>query len=466
MNDSKANKRRLSLTEGNVWKTLLFYCLPLFGSAMFQQIYSLVDLLIVGNFSADGENALAAVGEATIILNVLLAFALGANGGLSVVVAKHCGKGDNKGVRETVNTAIITFGVMCVLVMTVGFSCGNAFMAVMDVDETITADSLSYLYIYTGSLPFVFAYNLGCGILAALGDSKTPFIFLVMSSLLNIGLDLLFVRGLHADVAGAAWATFISQALATILTVIVLVKRLHGIKSEQKPRIFSGNICKELLAAAVPVILQNSFVSVGNFFVQKRINSIGVGAAAGFTAAFKLVSLANTAVGNMVSGIANFCSQNKAAENYGRVKKGVGVGMIYCVSISIIFTIIFVSFPEFFTKIFITDPSDEAKNCSQQFLTYVSLFLPIVCVKLVCDGAVRGCGGNIGFTVSTFSDLIIRVVFVYILTGVGLGFTGVCAAWMIGWTLGMFVAVGFYLAIKCLRGYTITGKPKKAKLAD
>ncbi|MCD7729349.1 MAG: MATE family efflux transporter [Clostridia bacterium] len=463
MMEKVVKKRQLLLTEGNVWKTLILYCLPLFGSAMFQQIYSLVDLLIVGNFSADGEAALTAVGEATIILNVLLAFALGANGGLSVVVAKHCGSGDNKGVRETVNTALITFGVMCALVMTVGFSCGKVFMTVLEVEDYIVADSISYLYIYTGSLPFVFAYNLGCGILAALGDSKTPFIFLVMSSVLNIGLDFLFVCGLHADVAGAAWATFISQALATILTVVVLVKKLTKIKSEEKPKKFNKVICKDLLAAAIPVILQNSFVSVGNFFVQKRINQISVGAAAGFTAAFKLISLANTAVGNMVSGIANFSSQNKAAGNFGRVKLGVLAGMVYCVAISIIFATIFACFPSFFTKMFITDPSEDALNCSISFLRYVSLFLPVVCVKLVCDGVVRGCGGNVGFTVSTFSDLIIRVAFVYILTGIGWGFNGVCAAWMIGWALGMLVAVGFYFGIKCLRGYTITGKQKALK---
>lgn len=170
-------KKSLSLTEGNVWKTMLLYCLPLFGSAMFQQIYSLVDLLIVGNFSANGEAALTAIGEATVIINILLAFALGANGGLSVVVARHFGAADYKGVRETVSTALITFGTMCAVVMTVGFSCGNAFMSVLDVEESLVSDSITYLYIYTGSLPFVFAYNLGCGILAALGDSKTPFLF-------------------------------------------------------------------------------------------------------------------------------------------------------------------------------------------------------------------------------------------------------------------------------------------------
>lgn len=453
-------KKSLSLTEGNVWKTMLLYCLPLFGSAMFQQIYSLVDLLIVGNFSANGEAALTAIGEATVIINILLAFALGANGGLSVVVARHFGAADYKGVRETVSTALITFGTMCAVVMTVGFSCGNAFMSVLDVEESLVSDSITYLYIYTGSLPFVFAYNLGCGILAALGDSKTPFLFLVMSSVLNIGLDFLFVYGLHTDVAGAAWATFISQAIASVLTVIVLVFKLRKIKSEQKPAVFNKKICRDILAAAIPVILQNSFVSVGNFFVQKRINNISVGAAAGFTAAFKLVSLTNTAVGNMVSGIANFSSQNKAAGNYGRVKQGVGVGMLYCLAISTIFTVIYAVFPSFFTKMFITDPSQDALNCSISFLRYVSLFLPIVCVKLVCDGAVRGCGGNIGFTISTFTDLIIRVAFVYILTGIGWGFDGVCAAWAIGWTLGMFVAAGFYMAIKCLRGYTITGKPR------
>jgi len=467
MENVKAKKSGTAdLTNGNVFKILLLYTLPLLGSAMVQQAYSLVDLLVVGNFAANGQDALTAVGEANTMVNILLAFALGCNGGCSVIIAKYFGARNNKKVRETVNTAMITFSIMCAVVMILGFSLAVPSMYLLDVtDPAIEKDALTYLYIYTGSLPFVFLYNVGCGICSALGDSKSPFLFLVCSSLLNVGLDLLFVCAFHWDVAGAAWATLISQAISCVLTVVVLIKKLGGIKSEEKPSRFNGRICRDLLITSVPIILQNSFVSVGNFFVQKRINQISLDAAAGFTTGFKLVQIANVGVGNMSAGLANFCSQNKAAGKYGRIRLGYLAVMCYCMAVSLIFLILCEALPRPLTMLFINKQSatEEAINCSMLFLRIVSAFLPIVCVKIVSDSAVRGCGGNLGFTVSTFTDLILRVAFVYILVGAGMEFPGVCWAWAIGWILGMCVAVGFFLFIPCLRK---NYRPKESLLTE
>lgn len=440
------------LTRGNVWKVLLLYCLPIFGSAMVQQLYSLVDLLVVGNFAANSNLAVNAVGNATTVVNILLAFALGANAGCSVTVAKYFGAKNHTKVRETVNTSIITFAALCAVTMVLGFAFGNLSMDALSVDASYRADCLTYLYIYAGSLPFVFLYNTGCGICSAMGDSKTPFIFLVVSSLLNVVLDLVFVCVFHWDVAGAAWATFISQAISAVLTAYVLARKLKKLPCEDKPRIFVKNISRDLMITSVPVILQNAFVSVGNFFVSKRINSISLDATTGFTAAFKLVSMANMGVSQMTSGLANFCSQNKAVGENRRILKGFFAVLVYCLITNAIFMAAFISAPEFFTRLFVDSEklTADALAYSCNFIVIVSSFLPVVCVKIVCDGTVRGCGGNLGFTISTFTDLILRVVFVYILVG-PLGFPGVSWAWAIGWSVSMFVAVGFFLAIPCLR---------------
>ena len=441
------SSKTVNLTTGGVWKTLLMYSLPLFGSAMVQQLYSLADLLVVGNFAEDGALAVDAIGNANVIINVLLAFALGANGGCSVVIARHFGEKDNKRVRETVNTAVISFSALCAFIMAAGFGFANLLLKALSVDGSYYNDCFEYLYIYIGSLPFVFLYNLGCGICSALGDSKTPFIFLVISSVLNVGLDLLFVCVLHLDVAGAAWATFISQAAACVLTVIVILRKLKSIRPEEKPKIFDRRILKELTVTSVPIILQNSFVSVGNFFVNKRINLLGTDATTGFTTAFKLTSMANMGVVSMTNGLANFASQNRAAGEYARIKKGYLAVLCYALVTSLIFVAVYVSCPQFFTRLFVQQEklTDAAMEYSVQFITIVSCFLPTVCVKIVSDGAVRGSGGNIGFTVSTFTDLLLRVALVYILTEIGWGFSGVCWAWAIGWSISMFVAVGFML---------------------
>ncbi|MGN0806355.1 MAG: MATE family efflux transporter [Candidatus Coproplasma sp.] len=447
-------EKTVDLTEGNVWKVLLLYSLPLLGSAMVQQAYSLVDLLVVGNFAQNGQTALTAVGEATTMVNILLAFALGCNGGCSVIIAKYFGAKNYLKVRETVNTSAITFSAMCAVVMALGFSLAVPSMYLLDVtDPEVMGDSLTYLYIYVGSMPFAFLYNVGCGISSALGDSKTPFLFLVFSSVVNVGLDFLFVCVFHWDVAGAAWATLISQAAACVLTVAVLVRKLKSIKSEEKPKLFDKKICKDLMVTSIPIILQNSFVSVGNFFVQKRINLISLDAAAGFTTSFKLVQIANVGVSTMTGGFANYCSQNKAAGKFRRIRQGYFAILTYAMSVSLIFLILCETLPYQLTMAFINPDSitEEAISCSMLFLRIVSAFLPVVCVKIVSDGAVRGCGGNLGFTISTFTDLLLRVAFVYILVGVGMGFSGVCWAWAIGWTVSMLIAITFYIFIPCLR---------------
>lgn len=451
----------LNLTSGNVWKTLLLYSLPLFGSALVQQFYSLVDLLIVGNFAQEGALAVDAIGNATVIINVLLSFAFGANAGCAVIVAKYAGAKDNKKLRETINTALISFSVLCAILMTAGFGFGNLSLKALSVHGAYYNDCLDYLFIFVGSLPFVFLYNLGCGILSALGDSKTPFLFLVVSSVLNIALDFLFVCAFHLDVAGAAWATFISQTVACVLTAFVLVKKMRAIKSDEAPLRFNKHILKELTVAAVPVILQQSFVSIGNFFVNKRINTLDTtgDAITGFTTAFKLVYIANSSVISLTNGLSNFASQNKASGQHSRVKQGYLAVLVYSFAISVFFTVFMVALPKELTSIFIQKEklTEAAMAHSVQFLTIVGAFLPMVCVKIVSDGAVRGCGGNLGFAISTFSDLILRVALVYILIDAGWGFSGVCWAWVIGWAVGTVIALAFWFGTKYKLSKGISG---------
>lgn len=450
-------KSSVDLTCGSVWLTLLKYTLPLFGCAMVQQLYSLVDLLVVGNYAKEGALAVDAIGNATNVINILLAFAIGANGGCSVIIAKHFGAKDSVKVRETVHTSAITFSAMCAVIMAVGLGFAPQLLRALSVHGSYFDSCLCYLYIYTGSLPFVFLYNVGCGICSALGDSTTPFIFLVISSLLNVVLDLLFVLPLNMDVAGAAWATFISQAVSSILVAIVLARKLRAIRPDRKPKLFDKAIFGDLCATSVPIILQQSFVSVGNFFVMKRINLIGEDATTGFTTAFKLVTISNTGVINMTNGLANFASQNKAAEKYERIRAGYLAVLTFTLAVTLAFMAVLLSIPEQLTRLFVQSDklTPAAIDYSRQFLIIVSCFLPTVCVKIVSDGAVRGCGGNLGFTVSTFTDLILRVALVYILTGAGWGFSGVCWAWAIGWSVSMFLAVIFYVRIRCLKGVKI-----------
>lgn len=445
-------KKSVNLIEGNIWKVLLKYTLPLFGCAIVQQLYSFVDLLIVGNYAQNGAYAVNAIGNAMTIVSILMGVALGTNSGCSVVVARHIGEKNNKCVLETVFTSLIAFSILCIAVMCVGFGCANLFLQVLAVDKVYSADCLSYLLIFTGSMPFVFLYNMGCGICSAMGDSKTPFIFLIISSLLNIVLDFVFVCALHLDVAGAAWATFVSQAISSVLTVFVVVKKLRKLEYDKKPKLFSKAEFKELIKASLPVIFQQCFISVGSLFVVKRINMISIDATTGFTTASKIQTICIMATAQMANGLANFASQNLAAEKYDRIKKGTIAIIAYTAAVCAFFVLLFEVLPEALTRFFINadDLTPDALYNSVIYMRIVSPFLFIVTVKMVFDACVRGCGGNVGFAISTFSDLIARIVLVYAMVG-SMGFDGVCWAWNISWFIGMAVATFFYFRIKCLR---------------
>lgn len=319
-----------------------------------------------------------------------------------------------------------------------------------------TDDSVTYLNIYYFGLPFLILYNLGTGIFSALGDSRTPFLFLVFSSVSNIVLDYCMVQ--PWGVAGVAWATFIAQGAACVLTLVFVLRRVSKLRTEgsEKMRVFSGTLLKMLVLLAIPVALQNSFVSVGNLIIQVKINELanaqGIGITNGFTAGFKLLVFSTTCFCTCANGLTNFVSQNFGAHKFRRIKRGFYAALIISTLLTAVFAFSTFFFAEPLVRLFMPEGEADALALSSgaQFIRIAAFFFFAVNVKVVADGTVRGCNGNVGFMVSTFTDLILRVAFVFILTPL-LGFAGVGWAWAVGWTLGTGVALGFYFTIPCLR---------------
>ena len=274
------------LTVGKPERVLRRFCLPLFGSIIFQQLYNIADSLVAGKFI--GENALAAVGNSYEITLIFIAFAFGCNMGCSVTVSQLFGAGKYGRLKTAVSTTCIFSAAVCAVLMILGIFFGGAALRMIHTPDEIFSDSKLYLDIYVLGLPFVFFYNIATGIFSALGDSKTPFCFLAASSTSNIAVDILFVKVFDMGVAGVAWATFICQGISCILAVAAVIKRLRGIPSEGKPEIFSADVLKRIVSIAVPTILQQSFISVGNIMIQSVINSFGTYVMAGYSAAVKL----------------------------------------------------------------------------------------------------------------------------------------------------------------------------------
>ena len=433
------------LTVGKPESVLWKFCLPLFASIIFQQLYNIADSLVAGKFI--GENALAAVGNSYEITLIFIAFAFGCNIGCSVIVSQFFGAKDYKNMKTSVYTAMISTAVLCAVLMLFGvLFCGN-LLKLIKTPSAILNDSKLYLDIYIYGLPFMFFYNMATGIFSALGDSKTPFIFLAVSSVTNIFVDIIFVKAFNMGIAGVAWATFICQGISAVLAVIVVFLRLSKIKVLQRCPVFSFIILVKLLKIAIPSILQQSFISIGSIIIQSVINEFGAGTIAGYSAAVKLNNLVITSFTTLANGISNFTAQNLGAGKSERIRDGfkAGLKMVWIISIPLVLLYFFAG--KQLLYLFLDNPTNTAIHTGIMFLCILSPFYFVVSAKLVADGILRGAGLMSRFMITTFTDLILRVVLAIILSK-QFGSTGIWCAWPIGWSISTTLSVIFYKKAK------------------
>ena len=440
------NKIMTDLTNGKPYRVLLRYILPLFLSVVFQQIYNIADSIVAGKFI--GEAALAAVGNSYEITLVLLAFAFGCNMGASIVTAKNFGAKNFTEMKSAINTSLLlTLGVVAVLTG-IGFATARPLLSLVQTPAEIMADSLAYLYIYLAGLIFLFFYNVSTGIFAALGDSVTPFIFLVISSVANVLMDILFVAVFKMGVAGVAWATFICQGVSAIAAFLTLRLRLAKIKTEEKPRLFSKGACKDFLLVGVPSTLQQSFISVGNIALQGLINGFGTATIAGYAAAVKFNNFAVTSMHQVGNGVSNFTAQNLAAGKESRVREGFWRGLMIALGIAVLFFSVYFFFNRQIMLLFLNPESTEAISVGHDFMTIITPFYVVVAAKLVADGVLRGSERMGLFMVATFTDLALRVGLAFVLASTYLGSKGIWWAWPIGWGVAAVMSLLFALVKK------------------
>ena len=429
------------LTVGKPEAVLWKFCIPLFGSIVFQQLYNIADSFVAGKFI--GENALAAVGNSYEITLIFIAFAFGCNMGCSVIVSQFFGARRYENMKTAVYTAMITSAMICIVIMVCGLLFCDSLLGMINTPEELLGDSKIYLDIYILGLPFVFFYNIATGIFSALGDSKTPFYFLAASSISNIAVDILFVTVFHMGVAGVAWATFLCQGVSCVLAVFVVFRRLKGIETDKVP-LFSFDILKRIMTVAVPSILQQSFISVGNIIIQGTINGFGPSVMAGYSAAVKLNNLVITSFTTLGNGISNYTAQNIGAEKMLRIKEGfmAGIKMVWMLSVPLFALYFFVG--KWILYAFIDEPTVLALQTGINFLRILSPFYFIISMKFVADGILRGAGMMGKFMAATFLDLILRVGLAILLSHTSLGETGIWCAWPMGWTIATFLSLMFY----------------------
>ena len=430
------------LTEGNPQTVLWKFTIPMFISVIFQQLYNIADSVIAGKFA--GENALAAVGASYPITMIFMAIAVGSNIGCSVVISQLFGAKEYGKMKTAVFTTLISSAVLSVALTAGGLLGSRGLMVMINTPENIFTDGALYLRIYLGGFLFLFLYNVATGIFTSLGDSKTPLYFLIGSSIGNIFLDIWFVAGFHWGVAGVAWATFLAQGAACVLALMTLAQRLKRVQTAEKYELFSGDMLKRISRIAVPSILQQSFISVGNIFIQSLVNSFGSSVIAGYSAAIKLNTFTITCFTTMGNGVSSFTAQNLGGGRIERVKKGFGAGIKMCLLAAILFFIVFFIFGENMIQLFMSgDGGGTALETGKVFLRIVSPFYFVISVKLIGDGVLRGAGAMRLFMIATFTDLVLRGLLSYILAGI-FGVTGIWMSWPIGWSIATVLTCVFY----------------------
>lgn len=431
------------LTQGSSRKMLWAFSIPMLLSVMFQQMYNIADSIIAGRFI--GEDALAAVGASYPITMIFMAVAVGSNIGCAVVVSRFFG-GKQYGKLKT---AICTIFFACIgvsIVMTVlGLLLGNGLLALIQTPENVFANAALYLRIYIFGFLFLFLYNICTGIFTSLGDSRTPLYFLIGSSIANILLDILFVVTLKMGVAGVAWATFVAQGAASILALITLLHRLKELKTKEPYEKFSVTMLKQIAIVAIPSILQQCFVSVGNLFVQSLVNSFGSAVIAGYSAAIKLNTFAVTCMTTLSNGLSSFTAQNLGAGKNERVREGFRAGALLGVLVCVPFFLFYFFGSKTAMGLFMKAESQAAIQTGIIFLHIVTPFYFIVTIKVMCDGVLRGGSAMLYFMTTTFTDLLLRVVLAFVFAkGLGLGATGIWLAWPFGWSLSTLLSFSFY----------------------
>ncbi len=428
------------LSQGSPTKSLLLFAIPMILSVTLQQIYNIADSSIAGNMI--GSDALASVSASYPITMIYLAIATGLGVGSGVIVSRYFGEKNYEYTKTSIYTSLIFTAIVALIVSILGILITNASLGWISTPSNIFDDSSIYLKFYCGGLLFTFLYNVITCIFQSLGNSKTPLYFLAFSTVLNVALDILFVGPCHLKVMGLALGTFIAQGIAMTLSLIFLVRDIKkNLKTEGKVKIFDFKMLNNIQSIAIPSIIQGSAISLGNFFIQRNINSYGSDLIAGYGASYKLCYVIVNIFTAYSNAVSNFTSQNIGAGKPKRVYEALKSSLIINLAFAIVMSLILVFTPKLTLSIFMdSNVSQNALNYGISFIDIVAPFFLILAIKMPFDGILKGSKDMIGFMIGTVADLVVRIILSYALS-YNFGYKGIFVSWPIGWAVGMICCV-------------------------
>lgn len=436
------------MTEGNAAKSIAYFSIPLVLSSVFQQLYNLVDSIIVGNYI--GEDALAAVGASYSITMVFMSIAIGSGIGCAVVIAQYYGAKMIYKMKTSIYTSIIAISILSVFLGCIGWLISDFLLEIMKTPANIFDDALKYLKIYFLGLTFMFLYNIITSIFNALGESKIPLYFLIFSSFLNILLDLIFVVKLNYGVVGVAVATLIAQGISAFLSTAYLFLNLkkfrekininNGDNNDTKDiGLFNFSIFKNMSKIAIPSIFQQSFVYISIFLVQIVVNTFGSSIIAGYTIASKIDSITMIPLASFGNAVGTFTAQNIGAKKINRVKEGLKSSLIMIALTSLaIFSVLFILGKDIIDLFLDENNSKDAIDFAIKYLRIVSAFYIVKGFMNAYCGVLKGAGDIGVFVLATMMNFLIRLILVYVFSN-SIGESIVYYAVPIGWVIGFLI---------------------------
>ena len=442
--EKAGNNKTHKMTEGNPLTTILLFAVPMIISNLFQQLYNVIDTVIVGKRL--GTDALAAVGSASSITAVFVQLATGLSLGGSVVIAQYFGAGKVDKLWQCAFTSSI-FSTVVAFVSTIAiWICCGSILSLVNTPTEILPMGVSYLrWYFVGCVP-IFLYNALNGVYVALGDSRTPLRFLFISSVLNIVLDIVFIVGFGSGVGGAAFATALSQVVAAILAVFDLPKLLLDFPFDRSQPVFDSKLLAVMLRFALPSALQQSIVSLGSVVVQAVVNSFGSVVIAASAAGTKVINLATAIPINYSNAYSNYVGQNIGACKYERIWPGLRTSILVCGLISAIMTLIFELFPEWIIGLFVQESEENMQQVLSVGSTYIRVvgaFLVVFAVYMLVKATFKGSGDMSWFIFTTLISFLIRLVLTVGLAN-RMGMDIIWWAFCIGWVIALIIALFRY----------------------
>ena len=432
-----------SITEGTIWKPLLAFFFPILLGTFFQQLYNTADAIIVGQFL--GKEALAAVGGGTgTAINLLIGFFTGLASGATVVISQHFGAKNEKSVSESIHTAMALAIAAGIIITVVGYVFTAPLLRLIGTPDDVLPLAITYMHIYfLGGIPIVI-YNMGAAIFRAMGDSRTPFYFLLISCLTNIVLDILFVGGFGMNVEGAAIATVISQIVSVVLIFITLMKRKDAAKLSIRKIAFERNMLRHMLMIGFPAGIQSIMYTISNLIIQASINGFGTDTAAAWAAWSKLDQIFWMFINAFGIAITTFVGQNYGAGKIDRARKGVRTVMIMGAVSTFAIEAGYLLIGNYGLMLFTTDAA--VLEIGVSILRFiVPWYITYIAIELL-SGAIRGAGKSLVPTlISVFGICVLRIIWIIIVPSVSPTILGVLTSYPFSWVVTSALFIVYYL---------------------